>query len=92
MAQFQYSTLKYIKKNHAPIMVIHARDDRQIPFRHGESLFSAASSPKRFLEVFGGHGNAYKESATAYTSGIKQFVTDFIQPEKNSLFEDRSNL
>ncbi len=85
MAQFQYNTLEYVKKSRAPILVIHARDDNKIPFRHGESLFSAARAPKRFLEVSGGHGQAYKESASVYTSEIRRFVTDFIQPEKIEL-------
>jgi hypothetical protein len=83
MAQFQYDTLEYMKDAHVPVLVIHAKDDRQIPFRHGKALFSAASMPKRFLEIPGGHVDAYKGSAPSYASEIKRFVNDFIETAKN---------
>jgi hypothetical protein len=84
MAQFQYNTLEYIKNTHVPVLIIHAKDDRQIPFRHGKALFSAASMPKRFLEISGGHVDAYKGSAPAYAKEIKRFVNDFLGTSKGN--------
>ncbi|MEM8873019.1 MAG: alpha/beta hydrolase [Planctomycetota bacterium] len=41
-----------------PVLVIHAEDDEIIPFRHGESLYSAASEPKRqYWADSGGHND-----------------------------------
>ena len=79
MAQFQYNTLRAIGKTHAPVLVIHAKNDRQIPFRHGEALFAAAATPKRFLEIPGGHVEAYRDSLPLYTAALKQFISDFIK-------------
>jgi hypothetical protein len=61
----------------------NTRQRYRFSIRHGKALFSAASSPKRFLEIPGGHVDAYKESAPAYANEIKRFVNDFIETAKN---------
>ncbi|MDX1587925.1 MAG: alpha/beta hydrolase [Oleiphilaceae bacterium] len=38
-----------------PLLILHSREDQVIPFHHGESLYQAASEPKLFQPLKGGH-------------------------------------
>ncbi|MBF0425374.1 MAG: alpha/beta hydrolase [Magnetococcales bacterium] len=44
---------------HAPLLMIHSREDQVIPFHHGERLFAAANIPKRLVDISGHHGHAF---------------------------------
>jgi fermentation-respiration switch protein FrsA (DUF1100 family) len=63
-----------VTKATCPVLVVHSRDDEIIPFHHGEVLFSAASEPKTFLELRGGHNDAHFTSETAYIDGLRRFL------------------
>jgi fermentation-respiration switch protein FrsA (DUF1100 family) len=58
LARIRYNTLKWIRRVHCPVLVVHSRDDEMIPFRHGRRLFEAAPEPKEFLELRGGQMRA----------------------------------
>jgi len=49
------NTLKYLRGCRCPALVMHSATDRVIPLRHGERLFRAAPSPKRFVPIPGDH-------------------------------------
>jgi len=59
ISRFRYDTRQAIKAVKAPILVAHSRDDDIIPFAHGKALYEAASEPKRFLEMRGGHNDGF---------------------------------
>ncbi|WP_333842739.1 alpha/beta hydrolase [Pelomicrobium sp.] len=59
LARIRYPTQDYLKAATCPVLVAHSRDDEIVPFRHGERLYAAASAPKRFLELKGGHNEAF---------------------------------
>ena len=46
-----------------PLLVIHGTADRIVPYSHGEKLFSAAMSPKKFLRVEGGGHYGLRDDA-----------------------------
>lgn len=52
-------------RNMAPLrlLLLHSRDDKVVPFPHGERIFAAASSPKCFLVTSGAHNVAFTQSA-----------------------------
>ncbi len=74
LSRFQHATIEHVTKATCPVLVVHSRDDEIIPFHHGEALFSAASEPKTFLELRGGHNDAHFTSETAYIDGLRRFL------------------
>lgn len=44
-----------------PLMIVHSRDDRIVPFTMGEALHAAAGEPKVFHETLGPHVAAWRE-------------------------------
>ncbi|MCD6413044.1 MAG: alpha/beta hydrolase [Elusimicrobia bacterium] len=71
--KYRYETGEYLKKILCPVLVVHSRDDRVIPFSHGLRLFEAARPPKKFLEIRGTHRNGHLTSEN-YASGLLDFV------------------
>lgn len=51
----RFDTLAKIERVHAPLLIMHGRPDRVVPFRHGIRLYEAANEPKVFLELAGDH-------------------------------------
>jgi len=65
-ARFRYPTIDYVRKVKCPVMVIHSRDDETVPFEFGLELYDAANEPKEFVELRGGHNEAYMISSETY--------------------------
>jgi hypothetical protein len=42
-----------------PLLIIHGRDDRIVPYHHGEHLLEAAKEPKELWALPGGHTSAF---------------------------------
>jgi fermentation-respiration switch protein FrsA (DUF1100 family) len=57
-----------------PLLMIHGRNDMTVPLAQGRRLFAAAPEPKAFLEVPGGHDDAFETGAEAYEAGIRRFL------------------
>ena len=74
IARNRFPSLERIGRIRMPVLVIHGRDDTTIPIAHGRRLFQAASEPKTFLEVAGGHDDAYAVGARVYQEGIHRFL------------------
>jgi fermentation-respiration switch protein FrsA (DUF1100 family) len=55
MVKEKYVAKKAIRDFHKPLLVVHSREDKVIPFRLGEKIFKAANEPKSFLEIKGCH-------------------------------------
>lgn len=60
----------------APVLVIHSADDEIVPMAHGRALFDAAPEPKRFLELHGGHNDAFLVSRENYQAGLSAFMEE----------------
>jgi uncharacterized protein len=74
MARNRFPSLERIGRLRMPILIIHGRDDVTIPIAHGRRLFAAAPEPRTFLEVPGGHDNAFSTDSAAYDAGIRRFL------------------
>lgn len=44
-----------------PLLVMHSRDDRVVPYPHGERNYAAAQSPACFLTTRGDHNAAFRQ-------------------------------
>jgi fermentation-respiration switch protein FrsA (DUF1100 family) len=51
----------------SPLVIAHGRNDELIPFEMGKDLFDAASEPKRFIELDGGHRDGFLNTPRAWT-------------------------
>jgi fermentation-respiration switch protein FrsA (DUF1100 family) len=52
----RYDTIDKIGKVHAPVLILHGKDDKVIPIDNARQLFGAANHPKYFMAVEGwGH-------------------------------------
>jgi fermentation-respiration switch protein FrsA (DUF1100 family) len=74
LARFRYPTAEYVKRVHAPTLVIHSRDDEMIPFLHGEELLRLAGGPAQLLEIFGDHNAAFMLSRPKFAAGLRGFL------------------
>jgi uncharacterized protein len=74
MARNRFASIDRIGAVRMPVLVIHGRDDSTVPIAHGRRLFAAAPEPKQFLEVAGGHDDAYRVGRVAYEEGLRRFL------------------
>jgi hypothetical protein len=74
LSRYRYDNLGKIIQISAPLLLVHSRQDEIIPFSHGERLFKQAREPKQFLEINGGHNDAFLTSRKAYTQGLEAFL------------------
>ncbi len=72
----QYDSLAKIPNVHMPVLVIHAREDTLIPYRHGERLYRAAPEPKTMLTIHGDHNDGFITSEAMYLRGINSFLEE----------------
>ncbi len=75
--RYDFNAVAYIKQVRSPVLVLHSPDDEIIPFRLGEKIFQAASEPKFFFRMKGGHNNGFVMSQPGYELALGVFVSDF---------------
>lgn len=78
---FKYNALRKIKEVSEPILIMHSRNDRMIPFEHGKILFESANEPKEFLELSGGHNYAFTENRELYRETIVDFINEYMKSD-----------
>lgn len=74
LARIQYDNLALIRNVETPVLVIHSRDDEIIPFTHGERLYAAARTPKRMIEIAGGHNEGFVFDRDQWVRAMDNFL------------------
>jgi uncharacterized protein len=74
IAASRYSSLDKIAQVTIPKLFLHATGDEVIPINHGRRLFEAAPPPKTFVELRGGHGDAFDVDSAVYFGSIRRFL------------------
>ncbi len=74
LTRYGYDTRERLSEVSVPVLIAHSRDDRIVAFKHGQTLYAAARPPKHFLELSGGHNEAFVLSGAHYVDGLRQFV------------------
>ena len=74
ISRFSYDNLAALKALKAPVLVAHSRNDDIVPFSHGRALFEAANEPKQFLEMQGGHNDAFLFVRPEWTAQLAAFL------------------
>jgi fermentation-respiration switch protein FrsA (DUF1100 family) len=80
-ARFRYDTAAHLAKARCPVLVMHSREDRLVPFKFGRRLFEAAPEPKRFVEIKGGHNDGYLTSGDLYRNAWIEWL-DFVGDDR----------
>lgn len=71
----KYNSLERIKAIHTPLLVLHGKLDRIVPYTDGLALFDAANEPKKMLTFSEkGHNNLW--GAHSFSDGVIQFVRE----------------
>lgn len=72
----RFPNLKRIRQLTCPVLLIHGRRDRTVPFWHGSALHRAARSPKYQLWIDdAGHNNIIEKAGARYWQAIAGFIT-----------------
>ncbi|MEM7737466.1 MAG: alpha/beta fold hydrolase [Deinococcota bacterium] len=71
----RFESLARIEDINVPLLVMHASNDRVIPFEQGQTLFAAANDPKTFVTLEGGHNTLVSDLPN---EAIKQAWSDFL--------------
>lgn len=74
IARFGYDNLSNVRSIRVPLLVAHSRDDDIVPFAHGQALFAAASGPRQFVEMRGGHNEAFIFAREEWKSAVGLFL------------------
>jgi len=71
-----FPNLKRIGEVKCPVLIIHGKDDRIIPYAHGQELFRFANEPKFFVPVEEGDHNSLPDDMGGgrYLKLVKDFV------------------
>lgn len=79
IAGTRFASIEKISKVTVPKLFLHATGDEVIPLAHGRRLYQAAPPPKDFVELRGGHGDAFDVDSGNYFGAIERFVKRLAQ-------------
>ncbi|HEY9015927.1 MAG TPA: alpha/beta hydrolase, partial [Gemmatimonadales bacterium] len=74
IAASRFASIDRIGQVTIPKLFLHAIHDDVIPLRHGRRLYDAAPPPKTFVELQGGHGDAFEVDSARYFGAIREFI------------------
>lgn len=70
-----FHNISKIGKIHSPVLIVHGKRDRVIPFAHGATLFAAANQPKRFFwSERAGHNDLFLLEGKNYERQLLDFA------------------
>lgn len=72
-----FESIRKIPRVKAPLLFLHSPEDEVIPIDEARRLYDAAPSPKRFVEVRGGHIYANDVDRTAFFGSIRGFLDEY---------------
>jgi uncharacterized protein len=81
VAASRFSSVDKISRITVPKLFLHAERDEVIPLAHGRRLYQAAPPPKTFVELRGGHGDAFDVDSARYFGSIASFLLT-LQPSQ----------
>jgi uncharacterized protein len=70
----RFESIDKIAAIRSPILFMHSPEDDVVPIAQGRLLFAAASAPKTFVELRGGHLNAADADAAKLTDAVRSFL------------------
>ena len=80
IAASKFNSLEKVAEIRIPKLFLHAVRDEVVPLAHGRRLFAAAAQPKTFVELQGGHGDAFDVDSANYFGSIARFLASLAKP------------
>jgi fermentation-respiration switch protein FrsA (DUF1100 family) len=80
IAGSRFDSIDKIARVLVPKLFLHATQDEVIPLAHGGRLYQAAPPPKTFVELRGGHGDAFDVDSATYFGSIRRFLAGLPNP------------
>jgi fermentation-respiration switch protein FrsA (DUF1100 family) len=74
VASQRFPSIDRIAAIKTPKLFLHSPEDSIIPYAHGQRLYAAANTPKRLVDVKGGHENAFRVDKAKYYGAIAQLM------------------
>ena len=74
----RFDSLTGIKDVKVPKLFFHAREDEIVPLELGRKIYDAASGPKEFIQIDGGHNDAFHVSEEMYLREIESFTKRYV--------------
>jgi abhydrolase domain-containing protein 17 len=73
----RFRNLETIRRTRCPVLVMHGRRDRTVPFSHGRRLFDAAPGHKRAMWIDeAGHVDIEERSEGGYRTALQEFAAE----------------
>jgi fermentation-respiration switch protein FrsA (DUF1100 family) len=72
--RYQFPAAEKIASVRCPVLVLHSPEDRIVPIQLGRRLFAAASDPKTFVQLSGGHNDGFLRSQPQYQQALEAFL------------------
>jgi len=79
MRSSAFDSIRRIDRLTVPMLFLHASEDEVVPIADGRRLFEAATAPKTFVEVNGGHISAIEVDAARFAAAIREFVVRHVR-------------
>jgi len=73
----KFDSLSKIKNIDTPKLFLHSPEDQTVPLSMGQKLYEAASNPKSFLFIHGGHNDGALISDGKVRDGFKKFLQTY---------------
>lgn len=67
-----FHAIQRVAKIRAPLLFLHSPEDTVVPFAEGKRLFDAATAPKTFVEVRGGHIESSETDRDVFYGAVRK--------------------
>jgi uncharacterized protein len=74
IAGSRFGSIEKVARIRVPKLFLHAESDEVIPLAHGRRLYDASPEPKVFVQLQGGHGDAFDVDSAHYFGSIAEFM------------------
>jgi uncharacterized protein len=71
----QFDTRARVQEIHAPIFIVHCRQDPVLPFMLGQEVYAASNPPKTFLEI---NGRCHEEASIIAPEKYREALQNFL--------------
>jgi uncharacterized protein len=67
-----FHAIHRVAKIRAPMLFLHSPEDATVPFAEGKRLYAAATAPKTFVEIKGGHVNSSEIDRDVFYGAVRE--------------------
>jgi uncharacterized protein len=70
-----FHAIQHVAKIRAPMLFLHSPEDTVVPFAEGKRLFEAATAPKKFVEIKGGHVESSEVDRDVFYAAVREALS-----------------